>query len=673
MRLRILLFLLIIFKLVPGAHSQETYWKRYNIGGSDVGPGEIRVIETSDTGIAILSHFYNYESILLKENADTISFCKSYASTTGGTQLYDFFEMPDGGFMACGFSQVSFSNNDIYLMRMDSIGDLLWGHTYSAPGTLLMKSLVPNSSYDSFTAVGWVQGVLGILTFDLNGIIISSKRIDNVDGAISIIRTTDNGYLVTASTSSYGAGLSDILLIKLNSLTNIQWAKTYGLAANETPYSVIETTTGFLLTGTSTALDPNGDILMAELNSSGNLVWSKIYSTPGYIYPKKTKIAADSAYVIVTATNFPSYFDMGIQKIDLNGNIIWSKYFTNDYHDSGDDFILTDDNQVIIYGEDSNVSLDDYIDCIKLNLEGKLGCFEATLPVSVIDTLISISAVTLSPAVVTISLDNTNNFTSDTSVVIDTLCYCQNLAIVDFNSFSCYSDTIQFTSSIYPDSSYESLVWNFGGGNFSGETDPKHSYTFPGSYSVSLSVTDSTGCTSIKTKSISFVPYSSITMFEYSASATTVNFYDTTAYATNWLWDFGDGFSDTVQNPVHVYTGAGIYNVCLISSNSCGSDTICQMINVSSTGISESFSDASIDIFPNPFALETIVEIKGTNIELYDLAVYNSLGQLITYSAHLTEKRYVLNGSDLPNGCYYIKIFSSDGTPLDQKIFLIQR
>lgn len=41
---------------------------------------------------------------------------------------------------------------------------------------------------------------------------------------------------------------------------------------------------------------------------------------------------------------------------------------------------------------------------------------------------------------------------------------------------------------------------------------------------------------------------------------------------TSWSWDFGDGGSDTVQNPVHQYNTAGVYTVSLTATNASGSD-----------------------------------------------------------------------------------------------------
>ncbi len=59
-----------------------------------------------------------------------------------------------------------------------------------------------------------------------------------------------------------------------------------------------------------------------------------------------------------------------------------------------------------------------------------------------------------------------------------------------------------------------------------------------------------------------------------------VTFTDTSSSATAWRWDFGDGYFATVQNPVHIYSQPGIYNVCLVVNDSCGTDTVCKAVQV---------------------------------------------------------------------------------------------
>jgi len=74
-----------------------------------------------------------------------------------------------------------------------------------------------------------------------------------------------------------------------------------------------------------------------------------------------------------------------------------------------------------------------------------------------------------------------------------------------------------------------------------------------------------------------------IASFTYSDQGQgTVDFTDQTLnQPTSWMWDFGDSNTSIMQNPSHSYASAGMYNVCLTATNSAGSDTYCQMLDIS--------------------------------------------------------------------------------------------
>lgn len=59
-----------------------------------------------------------------------------------------------------------------------------------------------------------------------------------------------------------------------------------------------------------------------------------------------------------------------------------------------------------------------------------------------------------------------------------------------------------------------------------------------------------------------------------------VTFTNTTTGATNWNWDFGDGNTSTLQNPLHTYLIPGTYHVCLEGTDTCGSDIFCFPVTV---------------------------------------------------------------------------------------------
>ena len=132
-----------------------------------------------------------------------------------------------------------------------------------------------------------------------------------------------------------------------------------------------------------------------------------------------------------------------------------------------------------------------------------------------------------------------------------------------------------------------SWLWFFGDGGTSTVQNPVYEYTTPGSYTVILTATNSAG--SNTTDIAKYITASALTkpVTSFSSDVTTgsapltVQFTDTSQNSpTSWLWNFGDGSISTVQNPLHVFLGAGSYSVILTASNSAGSQT-----NSSSTDI----------------------------------------------------------------------------------------
>jgi PKD repeat protein/subtilisin family serine protease len=123
-----------------------------------------------------------------------------------------------------------------------------------------------------------------------------------------------------------------------------------------------------------------------------------------------------------------------------------------------------------------------------------------------------------------------------------------------------------------------SWLWDFGDGATDTTASPTHTYTVAGSYDVSLTVANESGpntATSVGAVVVDGPPAASFTASAAAiAPGESVSFTDTsTGAATSWSWTFGDGGSSIEQNPVHQFDVPGVYDVTLIATNACGSDT----------------------------------------------------------------------------------------------------
>ncbi|MCI5056148.1 MAG: choice-of-anchor B family protein [Flavobacteriales bacterium] len=132
-----------------------------------------------------------------------------------------------------------------------------------------------------------------------------------------------------------------------------------------------------------------------------------------------------------------------------------------------------------------------------------------------------------------------------------------------------------------------SWAWTFQGGtpSTSSVQNPTISYANPGTYDVTLVVSNANGSDTITSQALINVFAAPSANFTTSANQLTISFTDISSNAQSWVWDFGDGNSSSSQNPSHTYASAGNYTVCLTADNpGCASDSSCSSINVSAAG-----------------------------------------------------------------------------------------
>jgi len=167
------------------------------------------------------------------------------------------------------------------------------------------------------------------------------KRFGGSDTDIGyfVEQTRDEGYILIGTTKSFGAGSTDVLLIKTDASGEEIWNKTFGGTSADHGKSVYQTKdNGFILFGTTYSFDQgNGDAWLIKTDASGNELLNKTFggSNPeeGY-YLQQTN---DDGYIL---TGF-GFFDDGIEldvfliKTDASGEASWQKHFNRSHDDIG--------------------------------------------------------------------------------------------------------------------------------------------------------------------------------------------------------------------------------------------------------------------------------------------------------------------------------------------------
>ncbi len=174
------------------------------------------------------------------------------------------------------------------------------------------------------------------------------------DGGNAVIQTSDGGYLVAGLTDSWGAGSKDIYLIKTNDYGDTTWTKHYGGYNWDSPVAVLEGTDGFYYLSGKTSSEGNGasDVFLMRVSSLGDSVWLKTYGGTeddgGYDLIQ----CNDGGFMIVgNSMSFASGFDaMYAIKTDVNGDTLWTKIYEKEFMNGAYSVIQTSENGFMIAG-----------------------------------------------------------------------------------------------------------------------------------------------------------------------------------------------------------------------------------------------------------------------------------------------------------------------------------
>ena len=121
----------------------------------------------------------------------------------------------------------------------------------------------------------------------------------NDDGQ-SVQQTSDGGYIVTGQTTGYGAGFSDMYLAKYDTSGNLSWSKTWGGAGYDYGYSVQQTSDGgYIVTGSTSSYGAGSDdMFLVKYDSAGTLSWNKTWGGAGYDYGYSIQQTSDGGYIV---------------------------------------------------------------------------------------------------------------------------------------------------------------------------------------------------------------------------------------------------------------------------------------------------------------------------------------------------------------------------------------
>jgi hypothetical protein len=254
-------------------------------------------------------------------------------------------------------------DGDYWLLATDSNGILKWENSFggTSPETLYSIEASADSGY---ILCGYTYSIDGDITYNHGNADIWIVKVDSTgvlqwqktyggsefDDGRALKQTSDGGYIIVGSTKSvdgditFNHGYIDAYVIKINSIGEIEWQKTYGGSLDDRARSIELTTDGGYIIGGFSESDDydvaenkgDQDYWLFKIDASGNLLWENTFGGSDSDFGRSVINAVDGGYLLsgyacssdFDITDFKGgYSDYWVVKTDSSGTLEWQKTF----------------------------------------------------------------------------------------------------------------------------------------------------------------------------------------------------------------------------------------------------------------------------------------------------------------------------------------------------------
>ncbi len=287
-----------------------------------------------------------------------------FAKTFGGNLTeygYDLQKTSDGGFIIVGSTKsYGAGERDVYLLKLDADGELLWSRTYGGVADDEGRSVRQTSDNGFIIAGGTYSFGAGyqdtyIIKTDTYGNLVWQETFGGTGGesAAAIRQTSDGGFIAIGSTGSFGDGYSSIYAVRLDQNGDSLWATTYGGLKADYGYSVEVTMDGgFAIVGaTASSGAGSSDAYLIKTDPNGYIEWQHTYggSDDDRAYSVKETAAGD--FILGgSSLSFSSTFNVYVVKTNPVGDQLWSRNYGGPESDYCEMILRDKDNNYMLVG-----------------------------------------------------------------------------------------------------------------------------------------------------------------------------------------------------------------------------------------------------------------------------------------------------------------------------------
>ena len=300
------------------------------------------------------------DAIVIKLNPDG---SPVWARTFGGTSdeyASSIIQTSDGGFAVAGRTR-SFGagNYDMLVLKLSQDGSVNWARTFGGTQNDYANSIIQTADgglavCGTTTSFGAGNEDVIVLKLEPDGILSWAKTFggNRHDVGRDIIQTEDGGYAIAGRAYSFGGGLGSYFVIKLSSSGTMEWSSCPSVNSRyDEGFSIIQTADGGYVVGGHYG-DPNWDVLIIKFDSYGSIVWAMTFGGAGINYGNSLIQTGDGELAIAGCTSSfgAGGLDVSVLKLNQDGSPVWARTFGGTDTDWSCSINQTTDGAYVIAG-----------------------------------------------------------------------------------------------------------------------------------------------------------------------------------------------------------------------------------------------------------------------------------------------------------------------------------
>lgn len=357
---------LIVSKVIHWTDDSLVWVKTFGGNESDGGRA---VCETEDGGLLVVGYTFSHgtgdaDILVVKTNqSGDLNWAKSFGGA--GTEYGYGCQTVDDGYVVSGYT-TSFGkgSKDVYLLKLDTNGKEVWSKTFGGPSWDVGMAVDGNSK-DGYVVCGYTHSFgkgeedIYVIKTDSLGNEIWSKTYggERYEYGNSIHLTGDGGCLVGATTGTFGKGNSDFYVLRLDGNGNEIWTRSYGSKGQhgygfDWCHSLCLVGDGeSVLVGQTDSRDIM-DAHVVKFDTNGNEVWAQSFGKkPFYDYGHSVGETKRGDYVVCGVTkSIRGDNDISLTKLDPSGKVLWEKVYGSAGSDWASSLKMIKDGHCILAG-----------------------------------------------------------------------------------------------------------------------------------------------------------------------------------------------------------------------------------------------------------------------------------------------------------------------------------